>query len=133
MPQSRTHASQKFPGTERFGYVIIGAQFKQQDFIGDVAGSAEHHDGERGGLSFDFFAQIAAGKLGQPKVENNDRRRGSLKALESRPAVSLNLNRISLSFEKALQSLLHGRIIFDHENSSRRPYGVHRINRSGGA
>src|SRR5271156_2394410 len=39
-------ARQKLSRAERFGDIIVGSEFKKQDFIGDFGNSAENHHGD---------------------------------------------------------------------------------------
>src|SRR5450755_1895429 len=48
MAEGGTYASQQFARAERLGHIVIGTQLKQQDFVGDVAGGAEHDDRQGG-------------------------------------------------------------------------------------
>ena len=99
--QCGTDSRQEFPWAEGLCDIVICAQFQKENFIGDVAGGAEHHDWQARGDRLDFFADVSAGYLGKPKVEHNGGRCGSSKAVQRRFAVRLGFDGVAFGFKEA--------------------------------
>ncbi len=112
------HAGQQFARAERLGDIVVGAQLEQQNLVGDVAGSAEHDDGQSRRQRLDLFTHVAAGNLGQTQIQNDGGRRGRLETVERRSAIGLGFDGVPLGFKKPAQGFLYGRIVFDDEDAA---------------
>jgi len=56
------YACEKFPGTERFCDVVIGAELERQHLLRLVGNCRESKNGQRRRFFFDFAANIAPGE-----------------------------------------------------------------------
>src|ERR1700731_3524784 len=68
--QNGFHTREQFPDRERFGDVIIGAQFEADDFVYLLPASGEHNDGNRGTLGLQLLAYIQAAHAWHHHVQN---------------------------------------------------------------
>ena len=132
MAQRRPDTGQKLARAERLGDVVIGSQFEQQDFVGNVASRTQHYDRQRGSDRFDLFTDVASGNLGQSQVKNDSSRRARLETIQSSLAVRLRFDRIPLGLKKPSQSFLYGGVVFNHQNTTCRLNRRYRIHSSAG-
>src|SRR5262249_23554538 len=127
--QRCTQSCQQFARAEGFGDVVVRAQFEQKHFVGDITGGAEHNDRKRGRLGLNFFAQVSSRELGQAQIENNGRRRRSLKAFQRRLSVGAHFHREAFGFEQTFQRFLNRGIVLNNENAAGWTYWIGRVER----
>src|SRR5579871_4213811 len=108
MPQGGAHAGQQLARAERLGHVIVGPEFEQENLVGNIAGGAEHEDGQAWRLRLDLFAKVTSRKLRQTQVEDDDGGLRNQKAFQRRLSIPLNFDCVTFRLKQALERFLDG-------------------------
>jgi hypothetical protein len=107
-------AGEKLPGAERFSDVVVGAKFKEEDFVFDFGIGAEDDDGNRGGQRLEFAAELLAGLSRELEIEDDRGRSLLAKELQTSQTVGCDLHLQGIGFKQPLERTLHGATIFDN-------------------
>src|SRR5258708_6770968 len=107
---------EKLLWAERLGYIVIRAEFQQQNFIFHLGISAEDYDRYGGGQRLEFPAEIFAGHSRKLQIKNH--RAGKLFAekFQTGGAIGSDLYLERVGFEEPLERTLHGAAVFHNQN-----------------
>ncbi|EJZ22900.1 hypothetical protein RCCGEPOP_02381 [Rhizobium sp. Pop5] len=104
-----------FPQVERFGDVIVGADFETDDPVNDIVAARQHHDRDIG-LGTDFASKVkTVGAAGEDEIEQDGVKILLTQAYPHLGAVRGGRDRVTLALEIARQHLANPRIIIDNE------------------
>ncbi len=114
--EQRTHARQQLDKRERFGEVIVSAQFEAAYAIVYGSACAEDQDRRTGFAGANAFEHLHAIHIRQHQIENDDVIIGLLDEGDRRVAGVRDIERIAITFEAALEKIRDLLFVLDYQN-----------------
>jgi hypothetical protein len=112
-----TNTRQQFSRAKWLGYVVIRAQFEQQNFVSYFRGSAQNDDRNMGRRLLDLPANVASCESRKAKIEENDSGLRGLKGFEAGTSIGRRIYIKAFRLEEPSQRTANFRVVLYNEDS----------------
>ena len=114
-PQDRIYPRDQFARAERFGHIVVAADFEPEDAIDFLVAGRQEQDRRIGGLA-DLAADLQPVHLGHADVEHDEVVDIAVEAGQRLPAVLRNGNRHAALLEREADDVADMGVVVDDEN-----------------